>query len=238
MYQLLANEPKTVFPSVFLDSLWSSVFGTSTPEKTYVSSPHLPPLQVNFLGIGIIGCVGVCGLFFLGTSFFQSDNQLRADVKAKDEEIARLNTQTRQLILHSSNLKKKSDRLQEENDRVLVRVQSLENKLLELVSSVINQNPSGQLNLVKSIYKEQIIELAEENARLKKKNEVLREELYCSVCMSQETNCVLRPCGHSICTECFYEIRRRADSLSNSKNKLPLCPFCRNEVVEVMPKFH
>lgn len=54
--------------------------------------------------------------------------------------------------------------------------------------------PVIKLNLLTP--QEQIIELAEENARLKKKNEILREELYCSVCMSQETNCVLRPCGY------------------------------------------
>jgi len=179
----------------------------------------------------------VVGCIYCYSSTSLQLKQAKSKAKRLSKENTHLSTQSRQLYLHSSNLKKKADQLQEENDRALLRSQTLEAKLLELVSTILTQNPSTQLQLIKSIYKEQVLELSSENSRLKNKIDCMRGELECSVCMSQEANCLLRPCGHSICTECYYEIRRSM-SILEPHSKLPLCPFCRKEISELIPKFH
>ena len=43
----------------------------------------------------------------------------------------------------------------------------------------------------------------------------------CSVCMDE--NKVTTPCGHNLCRDCFYKIRK--------KNDHPLCPLCRECMV-------
>lgn len=80
--------------------------------------------------------------------------------------------------------------------------------MMDLVEAMTKKDDDQQIKLLQNIYrvsllfetadirKEQITALIEENASLKKKNETLREELDCSVCMHNEANCLLRPCGY------------------------------------------
>jgi len=118
----------------------------------------------------------------------------------------------------------------------------MENSILALIDTMTNQqappNAPTKFTVLSEIYKEQIASLKEENDSLQKKLETLRNQVDCSICVAQEANCVLRPCGHTLCSECYFEIDRTWSAQRfRIEKEGPPCPFCRQTVVELIPKF-
>eukprot|EP01126_Amoeba_proteus_P046980 TRINITY_DN5337_c0_g1_i2.p1 TRINITY_DN5337_c0_g1~~TRINITY_DN5337_c0_g1_i2.p1 ORF type:complete len:206 (-),score=59.83 TRINITY_DN5337_c0_g1_i2:141-758(-) len=85
---------------------------------------------------------------------------------------------------------------------------------------------------------EEFKESREENLRLKEKNHLLVELVACSICYTSNANCVLSPCGHSLCCFCFIQISKnwakqiRFSHFSSTVGQGP-CPFCRAIIMEV-----
>eukprot|EP01126_Amoeba_proteus_P059802 TRINITY_DN7850_c0_g1_i13.p1 TRINITY_DN7850_c0_g1~~TRINITY_DN7850_c0_g1_i13.p1 ORF type:complete len:140 (-),score=13.70 TRINITY_DN7850_c0_g1_i13:133-552(-) len=137
-----------------------------------------------------------------------------------------------------TDLQKKNSRLNNEHSMIAESMQRLQSRMADLVEAFTKQDENNLTKLLHQIYREQITTLTEENFNLRKKNKSLREELECSICMSQEANCLLRPCGHSLCTECYYQIQRNWAQLNRGSTGGPPCPFCRQTISDLMPKFN
>jgi len=194
-------------------------------------------LKGPLIGVGIVLAAGA--LFYYLWNHKTTSSQLQEEYETLREENVRLRIQSRHLLAYTKDLKKKNGQLADENTKVSERIQRLENRMMDLVEAMTKKDDNLQVKLLQQIYREQITALVEENASLKQKNDSLRDELDCSVCMVQEANCILRPCGHSLCTECYYEIQRNWTQHNRDPKLIgPPCPFCRQTIIDLMPKFN
>ncbi|CAH1246362.1 Hypp7712 [Branchiostoma lanceolatum] len=47
----------------------------------------------------------------------------------------------------------------------------------------------------------------------------------CFICADRQQDCLLSPCGHSICTVCGFEVRERGN----------MCPWCKGNIEDIVP---
>eukprot|EP01125_Pyxidicula_operculata_P022549 TRINITY_DN9292_c0_g1_i1.p1 TRINITY_DN9292_c0_g1~~TRINITY_DN9292_c0_g1_i1.p1 ORF type:complete len:245 (-),score=28.90 TRINITY_DN9292_c0_g1_i1:30-764(-) len=138
----------------------------------------------------------------------------------------------------SEDFTSKNTDLKNENDELMKRTQNLEYRVLDLLES-FSKKEGDKLPLVTKIYREHIDKLTSEIANLMHKNQQLHSKMECSICFSQESNCMLRPCGHTLCSDCYRAIEHNwANSSSYLQNRGPRCPFCRANIDEVCPKYN
>lgn len=45
----------------------------------------------------------------------------------------------------------------------------------------------------------------------------------CATCMDTTANSMAKPCGHKLCSDCWFEISKKSE----------LCPFCRQKVIQI-----
>eukprot|EP01126_Amoeba_proteus_P046979 TRINITY_DN5337_c0_g1_i1.p1 TRINITY_DN5337_c0_g1~~TRINITY_DN5337_c0_g1_i1.p1 ORF type:complete len:263 (-),score=65.19 TRINITY_DN5337_c0_g1_i1:141-929(-) len=132
-----------------------------------------------------------------------------------------------------SNLVVRLDHLQGMNNNLTTKILGTR-EMLEMLANqlmVIVENHALEQN-------EEFKESREENLRLKEKNHLLVELVACSICYTSNANCVLSPCGHSLCCFCFIQISKnwakqiRFSHFSSTVGQGP-CPFCRAIIMEV-----
>jgi len=214
---------------------WSGLWESPKP---------LPPPEINWvLCVGVATAIAAISVFFLWT------RKLVSQVEGQLQNITQDNLRTKaeqyeQLMLYAKDLKSKNNRLCEEIDNLSKRRAQTESSMHNLIAALSAPQDAGSkqstsLLALDAIYREQMNSLKEENDALKQQNTQLRREQDCSICTSQEPNCVLRPCGHTMCTECFYEIQTRWFQNQGRYDDAPgmPCPFCRATVTEMIPKF-
>jgi len=166
-------------------------------------------------------------------------SQLQKEIEVLRIENALLKSRARTLVRETRDKRRTNATCVDENRALIDRIHSLEHRTLDLLESITEREGSIQAQLMKQIYKEQIVALRDENLALTKKNETLYETLNCSICYSQETNCIIRPCGHTLCTDCYKQIETQwfnSEKYHNTNG--PTCPFCRQKVIEVLPNYH
>jgi len=169
----------------------------------------------------------------------KSGRALQKELDLLQSDNVQLKTKCRSLLRESRDLRKTNSALIDESKDMSTRIHNLETRTLDLLEAVTSKDNTLQIQLLKEIYKEQILALRAENVVLTKKNESLRDSLECAICFCHEANNLLRPCGHSVCSDCYTEIEKQwMDSSKYYQDFGPQCPFCRREVCEVLPKFH
>jgi len=166
-------------------------------------------------------------------------DELQKEIGTLRIENAQLITRSRILVRETRDLRRTNATYVDDNKALTERIHTLEHRTLDLLETITEKEGSIQIQLIKQIYKEQILTLRIENAALSKKNETLCDTLNCSICFSQEANCLIRPCGHTLCSDCYKQIEKQwSQSSKYHQNIGPSCPFCRHEVIEVLPKYH
>jgi hypothetical protein len=136
--------------------------------------------------------------------------------------------------------------------------------MMDLVEAMTKKDDNQQIKLLQQIYRvgnvlTSFLRLLGTNCRLGRgkckfeKEERLPEGrvgLFClhgarsklpsttlRVCFTSSSSCLL--VRHSLCTECYYEIQRNwAQHNRNPKLVGPPCPFCRQTITDLMPKFN
>jgi len=188
------------------------------------------------IGLSVVVVTSAAVLFFWRQKPL---NELQKQIEALRIENAQLKTRAGTLVRETRDLRRTNATCVEDNKAMNDRIHTLEHRTLDLLEAITEKESSIQIQLIKQIYKEQIITLRNENAALSKKNESLCDTLNCSICFSQEANCLIRPCGHTLCSDCYKQIEKQwSQSSKYHQNIGPQCPFCRHEVEEVLPKYH
>lgn len=229
---------------VAAESKVSRFWGAFWDSPKPLPPPPKPP-EINWTL-----CLGVTAAALAAVSFFFIwSRKLMAQMEGQLQNIAQENQRTKaeqyeQLMLYAKDLKSKNNRLAEEIDNLSKRRAQTESSMHNLIAALSAPPETGpsqtnSLLALDAIYREQITALREENDALKQQYQQLRREQDCSICTAQEPNCLLRPCGHTMCTECFYEIQTRwyqNQGRYDDAGGMP-CPFCRAPVTEMIPKF-
>jgi len=204
--------------------------------------PSISQYQVGMgigFGIGIAIVVGV-GAFLYWTFRRNSETiqDLLNQIEALKTQNAQLKARTRVNVKENRDLHEMLEEIQDEKEEMTDRILDLEHRTVSLLESITSNNNDAKVQIMKDIYKEQIETLRKENESLMKKYEKLRASLECAICLNAEANSVLRPCGHTMCSACYTQIEKQwVHSPEWNGSVGPTCPFCRREVIEVIPKY-
>jgi len=192
---------------------------------------------------------GVCALcsgliVYFYRKLERSLSSVEADYSALKQENAQLRNKAKMLLSEIKDHRAKSERLTHEKSDTEQRLRIFESRMIEVLDSVTKQRHDIQVELLKEIYRDQIRALQVENEKLRERLTEVREAIECSVCYAEQANCLLVPCGHSLCSNCYRQIETQWQKNPNryveEANVLlgPPCPFCRNEVRDVMAKYN
>eukprot|EP01124_Arcella_intermedia_P006810 TRINITY_DN14104_c0_g1_i1.p1 TRINITY_DN14104_c0_g1~~TRINITY_DN14104_c0_g1_i1.p1 ORF type:complete len:205 (+),score=15.92 TRINITY_DN14104_c0_g1_i1:199-813(+) len=170
----------------------------------------------------------------------RASQELKTRLLELRDENTELKEKCRVQIRESRRLRTIHDGLAVESKQTMARIENLDNRTLDLLEAVTSKDATRQIQLVKEIYKDQLNALRNENQSLVTKTEALKNHLICARCNENETNSLLRPCGHSVCGSCYAHLFNawNQNEFKKYQDSGPLCPFCKREVVEVLPKYH
>eukprot|EP01124_Arcella_intermedia_P016639 TRINITY_DN23240_c0_g1_i1.p1 TRINITY_DN23240_c0_g1~~TRINITY_DN23240_c0_g1_i1.p1 ORF type:complete len:235 (-),score=36.40 TRINITY_DN23240_c0_g1_i1:36-740(-) len=181
--------------------------------------------------------VSITALLTISTYYMVRQNpidELENEIQSTQIENAQLKIRMRTLKKEITEFRKANSNFLEDNKALIERAHGLEHRSLDLLESItLNEVLSNnQLQLIKQIYKEEIVALTKENETLTEKLRTLQDSLQCLICCDSESNCIIKPCGHSICSSCIKQILNQPGKAGSGTP----CPFCRTEIVEVLSK--
>lgn len=167
-----------------------------------------------------------------------------ADVLALKQENSQLRNKLKLLLSEIKDLRTKNERVGHEKHDLEQRLRIFETRMIETLEAVTKQRHDAQVELMKEIYRDQIRCLSSELDKMQERLSEMRDALDCSVCYAEQANCLLIPCGHSLCASCYRQIEAQWQKSANRYNEQdntilgPPCPFCRHEVRDVMAKYN
>ena len=108
---------------------------------------------------------------------------------------------------------------------------TLSKEIIDFLKDMLRKDPNKRLNinelskhdfLLKNIKDFQLINEQKDEKKLKKKR-------LCIVCLTNNQEIILSPCGHKcVCENCYYKLKH--------KNQISVCPICKHPIESMVRK--
>ena len=109
---------------------------------------------------------------------------------------------------------------------------TLSKEIIDFLKDMLRKDPNKRLNinelskhdfLLKNIKDFQLINEQKDEKKIKKKKHL------CIVCLTNNQEIILSPCGHKcLCENCYYKLKY--------KNQISVCPICKHQIESMVRK--